>query len=214
MVTKADNVESTETPTGEPQFTPDQYKKLQREVNKWKERARELAEQNADHTALPARIELLQEQLQALMEAVGATEALPEEQRKKLAETKVAVGGKKQRTDQVAKVHGDINSFLEEHDLDWGAPELEAARKAWSEGDVDKAYQAVLASVTAKPKEVDIDALVAEKVTAKLKELGKVDTKESTTTAGSGTIETMDRAEFLKLTPEQRGELWRKRRNG
>lgn len=185
-----DNVEKVTDGTTKPDETPKTvsltaYQKLQR-------RNAELASQLAAGAInnSSARVEEL------LQEVVG----LLGDEGKPIKERFIQ---RKQTETQIAAKFAKINALMENYEGDFETePKFVDARAARDAGKWDEAIALTEAATKVQP--VDIDALVDSKVTAKLKELGKVDTGTTTVTSvGPTDLSSLSKVDTRRMSQVQ-----------
>ena len=157
----------------------EQYKNLQRELDKSRKKLQETNETRMRTDRLEATVSRLEELLDTVADGLVKGGALDDadELGKRLSGVKEKRGADKQMLD----IRERIGQLLDDSDFSWSDPELADARKAYDSGKFDDAVSVVRKLVG---EDGDFDARVAAAVQKKLKEVGKVDTGESTAVSG------------------------------
>ena len=170
----------------EPKSEPSpEFKALQRELEKSRQRNRELMAQVLDQTETAAAIKRLDMAVPKVLEAISKsgglddTEELPELLKKLDTERSTEV--------QTRGVRKEVTDLLASADTDWSDPRLADARKAWESGDTARTPELIRKAIASPATDAaDLEALI-EAAVAKRVGKPRVDTNDG---AGGGAIPT------------------------
>lgn len=184
-----------------------QYKKLQGQL----EKARRSGKDSRGTAALQAEFNKVHVTLAALLDVLQSSEGFTPEAKAKAASVVATASAQADATKVATAWLQEVESALEENDLDWEDPRLAKARSLWAAnnwmGAKDEVWrvgkQAPLGETKTEqtPPETDVTKLIDKAVADALKRSGVrvVDTKDTSVPGRRGTVTPGD---FARLNPQ------------
>ena len=181
-----------EAPTGEAAqaetqtVTWEQYKSLQRQLQKANDKLKALAPEYAERS-IQGRSNRLEELVGGVVEVLAGSDTLEPEKRSQVEELRRKAATQKEWEQRLTNTHGRVIGIV--GDPDWeNNPDYAEVQEAWQAGNLEEAVQLALQKKQgAGMTEAEIGARVESAVADRLKERGiVVDT--GTATAGAGRV--------------------------